>query len=102
MTLYSTNIPENSKHSETGTTPETDEVAPTKEEFVDLARQLRLGVDHNHVNELLDSHTRGLTVDELIGMSEQITTIEADTRKTNDSCKLDKCLGSMEKGLQIL
>ncbi|GFV96880.1 hypothetical protein TNCV_4350931 [Trichonephila clavipes] len=41
------------------------------EEVVDLARQINLEVDSDDVQELLDSHNPGLTIDEFIEMGEQ-------------------------------
>ena len=55
-------------------TPETDQiahtVARTVEEVVNLTRELDLEVDSDDVNKLLDSHSKELTIDELIEMHE--------------------------------
>ncbi|GFU10911.1 hypothetical protein TNCV_960741 [Trichonephila clavipes] len=51
--------------------PEPGEIGNLIEEVVDLARQINLEMDSNGVQELLDSHEKELTIDELIEMHEQ-------------------------------
>lgn len=93
--------------NETETTPETDHVAHVIEEVVNLARQLDLEVNGDDVNELLDSHSQELTIDELIEMREQNVT-ESDTsdpvppEKHMTIASLTEGLSSIEKGLKIL
>ncbi|GFU92267.1 hypothetical protein TNCV_1338481 [Trichonephila clavipes] len=48
-----------------------NQLKTSAQEFADLARQLNLEVDSDDVQELLDSHKKELTMDELIAMHEQ-------------------------------
>ncbi|GFW63200.1 hypothetical protein TNCV_581401 [Trichonephila clavipes] len=50
---------------------EPDEVGTVTEEVVDFARQIRLEVDSDDVQELLDSHNHELMTDELVEMHKQ-------------------------------
>ncbi|GFU42563.1 hypothetical protein TNCV_4556761 [Trichonephila clavipes] len=43
---------------------EIDEIGNVIEEVVDLARQINLEIDCDDIQELLDSHNQGLTIDE--------------------------------------
>ncbi|GFX27604.1 RNase H domain-containing protein [Trichonephila clavipes] len=51
--------------------PESDEIVNLNEEAVDLARQIKLEVNNDDVQELMDSHHQELTIDELIEVYEQ-------------------------------
>ncbi|GFW42376.1 hypothetical protein TNCV_239731 [Trichonephila clavipes] len=55
---------------------QSDDIVNVIEEVLDLARQINLEMDSDEVQELLDSHSQELAIDELIEMHEQKQDIE--------------------------
>ncbi|GFX92255.1 tigger transposable element-derived protein 1 [Trichonephila clavipes] len=86
-----------------------DKIGNFIEEDVVLARQINLEMESDDVEELLDSHNQGLTVDELTEMHEQEPSIETlesvDSVKSEDQIKvgnLTEGISVTEKSLKIL